>query len=47
MKRKENNNKDKKSKIRDFFSSLADNTPKLNRKDWIIIEVLVIFYLII
>ncbi len=47
MKRKENNNKDKKSKIRDFFSGLADNTPKLNRKDWIIIAVFVIFYLII
>ncbi len=47
MKKKVKNSKDNKSKIRAFLSGLADNTPKLNRKDWIIIAVLVIFYLII
>ena len=37
----------KNSKIKNIFNNLTDNSPKLNRKDWIIMSILIVFYLII
>lgn len=37
----------KESKIKKFFHNLIDNTPKITKKDWIIMGVLVLFYLIV
>ncbi len=37
----------KTSKIRSFWKSFSDNTPKLKKKDFIILGVLMVFYLII
>lgn len=45
--KKSNEPEKKKSKIQKFLSNWTDNTPNLDKKDWIIMTVLVIFYLII
>lgn len=47
MKNKNQKEKKKDSKIKIFFQNLQDNTPKLDKKDWIIMGVLVLFYFII
>ena len=47
MKNKNQKEKKKDSKIKTFFQNLQDNTPKLDKKDWIIMGVLVLFYFII
>ena len=46
MKNKNQKEKKKDSKIKTFFQNLQDNTPKLDKKDWIIMGVLVLFYFI-
>lgn len=33
--------------IHNFFKDLADDSPKLSRKDWIVMGVLIVFYLVI
>lgn len=47
MKNKNQKENKKDSKIKTFFQNLQDNTPKLDKKDWIIMGVLVLFYFII
>ena len=47
MKKKIEKQEKKNFKIKNFLNDLADNSPKLNRKDWIVMGILMIFYLII